>query len=38
MTVEEVPLAEVPAMIRSGQIVDAKSIIGLSLTWSAVGR
>ena len=37
MTVEEVPLAEVPAMIRSGQIVDAKSIIGLSLTWSAVG-
>ena len=38
MTVEEVPLVEVPAMIRSGQIVDAKSIIGLSLTWSAVGR
>jgi ADP-ribose pyrophosphatase len=38
MTVEEVPLADVPAMIRSGQIVDAKSIIGLSLTWSAVGR
>jgi ADP-ribose pyrophosphatase len=38
MTVEEVPLADVPALIRSGQIVDAKSIIGLSLTWSAVGR
>jgi ADP-ribose pyrophosphatase len=38
MTVEEVALADVPAMIRSGQIVDAKSIIGLSLTWSAVGR
>jgi ADP-ribose pyrophosphatase len=38
MTVEEVPLAAVPAMIRSGEIVDAKSIIGLSLTWSAVGR
>jgi ADP-ribose pyrophosphatase len=38
MTVEEIPLSDVPAMIRSGQIVDAKSIIGLTLTWSAVGR
>ena len=38
MTIEEVPLAAVPAMIRSGQIVDAKSIIGLSLTWSAADR
>jgi ADP-ribose pyrophosphatase len=38
MTVEEVPLADVPDMIRSGQIVDAKSIIGLTLTWLAVGR
>jgi ADP-ribose pyrophosphatase len=38
MTIEEVPLAAVPAMIRSGQIVDAKSIIGLSLTRSALDR
>jgi ADP-ribose pyrophosphatase len=38
MTIEEVPLAAVPAMIRSGQIIDAKSIIGLSLTWSAGDR
>jgi ADP-ribose diphosphatase len=38
MTIEEVALAAVPAMITSGQIVDAKSIIGLSLTRSAVGR
>jgi ADP-ribose pyrophosphatase len=35
MTVEEVPLAAVPAMIKAGQIVDAKSIIGLCLTLSA---
>ena len=34
MTVEEVPLAIVPAMITAGQIVDAKSIIGLTLTRS----
>ena len=34
MTVEEVPLANVPAMITAGQIVDAKSIIGLTLTRS----
>jgi ADP-ribose pyrophosphatase len=34
MTVEEVPLAAVPDMIKSGQIVDAKSIIGLTLTAS----
>jgi 8-oxo-dGTP pyrophosphatase MutT (NUDIX family) len=31
MTVEEVPLAEVPALIAAGRIVDAKSIIGLCL-------
>jgi ADP-ribose pyrophosphatase len=31
MTVEEVPLAEVPALIAVGHIVDAKSIIGLCL-------
>jgi ADP-ribose pyrophosphatase len=35
MTIEEVPLEAVPAMIRAGQIVDAKSIIGLMLTRSA---
>ena len=34
MTVEEVPLANVQAMITAGQIVDAKSIIGLTLTRS----
>ena len=32
MTVEEIRLAEVPALIAAGQIVDAKSIIGLCLT------
>jgi ADP-ribose pyrophosphatase len=32
MTIEEVSLGDVPAMIASGQIVDAKSIIGLCLT------
>ncbi|MGH9055535.1 MAG: NUDIX hydrolase [Acidimicrobiales bacterium] len=31
MAVVEVPLREVPAMIRNGEIADAKSIIGLSL-------
>jgi ADP-ribose pyrophosphatase len=31
MTVEEFPLAEAPARIASGEIMDAKSIIGLSL-------
>jgi ADP-ribose pyrophosphatase len=34
MTVEEVPLATTPARIASGEIVDAKSIIGLCLTLS----
>jgi ADP-ribose pyrophosphatase len=34
MTIEEVPLASVPAMITAGEIVDAKSIIGLTLTRS----
>jgi ADP-ribose pyrophosphatase len=37
MTVEEVPLAEVPAMIAAGQIVDAKSIIGLCLALERLG-
>ena len=31
MTIERVPLDEVPVLIRSGRLVDAKSIIGLSL-------
>ena len=31
MTIEEVKLASVPALVASGEIVDAKSIIGLSL-------
>jgi ADP-ribose pyrophosphatase len=35
MTIEEVPLSAVPAMIKAGQIIDAKSIIGLSLARSA---
>ena len=32
LTVERVPLAEVAAMIASGAITDAKTIIGLTLT------
>jgi ADP-ribose pyrophosphatase len=32
MTVERVPLADVPAMIADGRITDAKTIIGLLLT------
>jgi ADP-ribose pyrophosphatase len=32
MTIEEVPLAAVGPMITAGEIVDAKSIIGLTLT------
>lgn len=31
MTIEEVPLAAVSAMIKAGEIMDAKSIIGLAL-------
>ncbi len=34
MTVEEVALADVPALIQTGEIIDAKSIIGLTLTRS----
>ena len=37
MTIEEVPLEAVPAMIRAGDIIDAKSIIGLMLTRSEQG-
>jgi ADP-ribose pyrophosphatase len=32
MTVEVVPLADIPAAIASGEIIDAKTIIGLLLT------
>ncbi len=32
MTIEEIPLAAAPRLIASGAIVDAKSIIGLTLT------
>lgn len=37
MTIEHVALAEVPALIASGAIVDAKTIIGLLLARDAVG-
>lgn len=36
MTLEEVPLAAVPELIRSGDLVDAKTIIGLALAAQAV--
>jgi ADP-ribose pyrophosphatase len=38
MTIEEVPLAAVPAMIEAGDLVDAKSIIGLTLTQAHLDR
>lgn len=31
MTLERVPLAQVPELVASGELVDAKSIIGLML-------
>lgn len=37
MTVVEVPLDEVPAMIERGEITDAKTLIGLLLTLRRVG-
>ncbi|HWE56406.1 MAG TPA: NUDIX hydrolase [Acidimicrobiales bacterium] len=37
MTVEEVALASVPEMIRTGELVDAKTIIGLTLTREFLG-
>jgi len=36
MTVEHVALADVPGLIASGELVDAKSIIGLSLAREAL--
>jgi ADP-ribose pyrophosphatase len=38
MTVEEVPLDEVVALVGSGELVDAKSIIGLALAREALAR
>lgn len=37
MTIEQVDLAEVPAMIADGRLVDAKTIIGLTLARDALG-
>ncbi len=37
MTVEQIPLAAVPDMIASGAVVDAKSIIGLTLAARLAG-
>ena len=37
MTIEEVALADVPALIRAGELVDAKSIIGLTLARELLG-
>jgi 8-oxo-dGTP pyrophosphatase MutT (NUDIX family) len=37
MTVEEVALADVPGLIATGELVDAKSIIGLTLAREALG-
>ncbi|MGI9021739.1 MAG: NUDIX hydrolase [Acidimicrobiales bacterium] len=37
MTIEEVALADVPDLIRSAELVDAKSIIGLALAREALG-
>lgn len=38
LTVEEVPLDDVPAMIADGRLRDAKTIIGLLLTLRRLGR
>lgn len=37
MTIERVPLADVPAMIADGSLIDAKSIIGLLLALRHLG-
>jgi ADP-ribose pyrophosphatase len=36
MTVEEVPVEDFPSLVASGQIVDAKSLIGISLALSRI--
>jgi ADP-ribose pyrophosphatase len=38
MTIERIPLDDVPAMIADGRLSDAKSIIGLSLALRRLGR
>ena len=38
MTVERIPLDDVPAMIADGRLCDAKSIIGLTLALRRLGR
>jgi 8-oxo-dGTP pyrophosphatase MutT (NUDIX family) len=38
MTIEEVPLADVPGLIDRGELTDAKSIIGLLLALRHLGR
>ena len=38
MTIEEVPLDEVASLVASGELVDAKSIIGLALAREALAR
>lgn len=38
MTVEEIPLDSVPDLIASGQLIDAKSIIGLTLAKQALSE
>jgi ADP-ribose pyrophosphatase len=38
MTVETVALADVPALIASGELTDAKTVIGLLLTMRTLGR
>ena len=38
MTVEEIPLDSVPGLIASGQLIDAKSIIGLTLANQALSE
>jgi hypothetical protein len=35
--VERFPLADVPAMIADGRLIDAKSIIGLTLAMQRLG-
>jgi ADP-ribose pyrophosphatase len=38
MTIERVPVDRVPAMIASGELIDAKTIIGLTLALRHLGR
>ena len=38
MTIERVPVDDVPAMIASGALIDAKTIIGLTLALRHLGR